>query len=230
MIDALLQTLTDAWRLTPREAEIVRCVAVGVSSTKELATALGVAPATVDKHMESLSRKTGCGGRAELASRLLGGFIDAVRRIEATPATGTPLPRVAILDDEPAACSYISESLSAHGFLPEILDAEAPYVETFKLLKVSGGADVVVCDYVLPKTDGVQVAKHLAGDGLAAPVVVLITGYPERVALEAPHAVPHIVQKPLEMSELIRAVWEAALQSRFRRYILAALDPSRPKT
>jgi DNA-binding NarL/FixJ family response regulator len=223
MIDAILQTLTDAWRLTPREADIVRCVAVGLSSTKELATALGVAPATIDKHMESLSRKTGCGGRSELASRLLGGFIAAVRRIESTPKESA-VPRVAILDDEPEACIFIAEALTAHGFQPEVLDVDAPFGET---LKVSGEADVVVCDYILPKTDGLQVAKQIAVGGLSAPVVVLITGYPEKLAEAAPHAVPHVVRKPLEVTALVRAVWEAALQSRFRRHFLAALNPGR---
>ncbi len=53
--------------VTPREREILICVAEGLSS-KEIGQRLGISAATVQKHRENLGRKLGTRNAAEMAS------------------------------------------------------------------------------------------------------------------------------------------------------------------
>ena len=52
--------------LTPRERQVLRLIAGGAAN-KQIATALGVAEATVERHVTNLYRKLGAGGRADAA-------------------------------------------------------------------------------------------------------------------------------------------------------------------
>lgn len=56
--------------VTPREREILICVAEGLSS-KEIATRLGISALTVQKHRENLGRKLGTRNAAEMAAYAL---------------------------------------------------------------------------------------------------------------------------------------------------------------
>jgi len=60
------QTL-EALGLTAREAEIVQCV-MGGDTNASIAGTLGVAPATVKKHLENIYRKLGVRGRGRLTA------------------------------------------------------------------------------------------------------------------------------------------------------------------
>lgn len=55
--------------ITPREADVLRHVIEGLSN-KEIAARIGVSPRTVEKHVESLLRKTDARSRTELASTM----------------------------------------------------------------------------------------------------------------------------------------------------------------
>jgi DNA-binding CsgD family transcriptional regulator len=52
--------------ITPREADVLRLVADGLAN-KEIAATLHVSPRTIEKHIESLLRKTGARSRTQLA-------------------------------------------------------------------------------------------------------------------------------------------------------------------
>ena len=54
--------------VTTREADVLRLVAEGLAN-REIAARLHVSPRTVEKHVESLLRKTGARSRTELAAR-----------------------------------------------------------------------------------------------------------------------------------------------------------------
>jgi DNA-binding CsgD family transcriptional regulator len=58
-----------AWKLTDRQAEVFGLLSGG-RSNKEIAAALRVAPATVERHVTSILAKAGCTRRAELIARL----------------------------------------------------------------------------------------------------------------------------------------------------------------
>lgn len=67
MVD--LRPVTDAGRLSPREAEIARCFSDG-ASYKEIAKALGIAPATARHHLREIYRKLDVSDKAALARKL----------------------------------------------------------------------------------------------------------------------------------------------------------------
>ncbi len=72
--DALLKDPgTNPWSkvgITAREGDVLRLVGAGLTNT-EIATRLGISPRTVEKHVESLLRKSDSRSRTELATRLL---------------------------------------------------------------------------------------------------------------------------------------------------------------
>lgn len=53
--------------LTPRQTEVARLVADGLSN-KELAARLGIADATVERHLVNIFRTLGIGSRTKLAA------------------------------------------------------------------------------------------------------------------------------------------------------------------
>ena len=52
--------------LTARQAEVLRLLAAGMSN-KEIAAALYLSPSTVERHLATIYRKLGLGGRVEAA-------------------------------------------------------------------------------------------------------------------------------------------------------------------
>ncbi len=63
-----LLLLARAWGLTPRDAEVLRLLALG-KANKTIAAELGCAESTVEIHVTRLFQRTGCTCRAELAAR-----------------------------------------------------------------------------------------------------------------------------------------------------------------
>lgn len=59
------------WKLTGREGEVLEQIAAG-RSNKDIAMSLGCSARTVEVHVSSLLRKSGCGSRTELLARLWG--------------------------------------------------------------------------------------------------------------------------------------------------------------
>lgn len=59
------------WKLTAREGEVLEQIAAG-RSNKDIAMSLGCSARTVEVHVSSLLRKSGCGSRTELLARLWG--------------------------------------------------------------------------------------------------------------------------------------------------------------
>jgi len=73
------------WHLTPREADVLRCVVLG-DTGKEVASTLCMHPGSVERHMTSLLRKSGCESRGRLIAR----FWMAARSPTASPHDGAP--------------------------------------------------------------------------------------------------------------------------------------------
>ena len=86
-----------AYGLTPREREITAFAAQG-RSTKQIASALGISPFTVQDHLKAVFGKVGVQSRAELVAALY------VRHYEPRRMAGsTPGPYGWYLDDYQAA-------------------------------------------------------------------------------------------------------------------------------
>jgi LuxR family transcriptional regulator, transcriptional regulator of spore coat protein len=57
--------------LTGRECEVLRCVAIGLSN-KESAIELGIAPRTVERHVENVRNKIRARNRAHMVAKAIG--------------------------------------------------------------------------------------------------------------------------------------------------------------
>lgn len=57
--------------LTGRERQVLRCVALGLSN-KEAAIELGIAPRTVERHIENLRNKIRARNRAHMVAKAMG--------------------------------------------------------------------------------------------------------------------------------------------------------------
>jgi DNA-binding CsgD family transcriptional regulator len=93
----LSEVIAGAYGLTPREREITAFAAQG-RSTKQIASALGISPFTVQDHLKAVFGKVGVQSRAELVAALY------VRHYEPRRTAGsTPGPYGWYLDDYQAA-------------------------------------------------------------------------------------------------------------------------------
>ena len=57
--------------LTGRECEVLRCVALGLSN-KEAAIELGIAPRTIERHVENVRNKIRARNRAHMVAKAIG--------------------------------------------------------------------------------------------------------------------------------------------------------------
>lgn len=86
------------------------------------------------------------------------------------------LPRLLLIDDEPALADYMAAAARMSGYAPVIAADQPSFVQAF------GAAlpDVVVLDLGMPKTDGVEYLRYLADRDFAGPVLI-VSGFDRRV-------------------------------------------------
>src|SRR2546428_1376594 len=121
------------------------------------------------------------------------------------------MPRVLLVDDEPALLFTLSQLLKSRGMEP-VLARSAK-----EALTKLDGVDGVVTDYSMPEMDGVQLvqAVHERDDSL--PVVVLTAHGSERIAVRAMKSGAYeYVTKPFDIDE-ISLVLDRALEARALR-------------
>ena len=84
--------IVDAYELTPREVDVTRALARGLT-TNEIARSLHLSRYTIQDHLKSVYEKVGVSSRGELVARMFAdhyhdGLADAVVRAEIAPAVG----------------------------------------------------------------------------------------------------------------------------------------------
>jgi len=67
-LEARLDPATSAWKLTPRQTDVLRLVARG-DANKDIAAALGCAENTIELHVTGLLRRVGVSSRTQLVAR-----------------------------------------------------------------------------------------------------------------------------------------------------------------
>jgi DNA-binding NarL/FixJ family response regulator len=82
--------IVDAYELTPREVDVTRALARGLTTT-EIARELYLSRYTVQDHLKSVYEKTGVSSRGELVAKMFAdhyhdGLVDAVNRAASAPA------------------------------------------------------------------------------------------------------------------------------------------------
>ena len=86
------------------------------------------------------------------------------------------LPRLLLIDDEPALAAFVAKAADLCGFEPVIADRDSEFRESFR----SHRPQMVVLDLGMPGMDGVELIRFLAAEGFAEPVLI-ISGFDRRV-------------------------------------------------
>ena len=131
--------------------------------------------------------------------------------------SGMSLPRVLLVEDEPALARGLSDSLRANGFDVTVaadgergLDA-AP----------SGQPDLILLDVMLPKINGYEICRAVRAQGIDVPIVMLTAkGQEQDVILGLNLGADDYVTKPFRTGELIARA----------RAFLRRRGPARPRS
>ena len=108
--------------------------------------------------------------------------------------------RMLLVEDEPAAARMLAKGLREHAYAGDVAgDGEDA---SFRLL--TADCDAVILDVMLPRRDGVSVAREARAAGLAVPILML----PARDAVEARIAgldsgADDYLTKPFDFGELL---------------------------
>jgi CheY-like chemotaxis protein len=117
------------------------------------------------------------------------------------------MAHILLVEDSPEVSLSVREILTAAGHSVE--DA-ASGKEALVRLK-AGRFDAIVSDIWMPEMDGIALLKEIRGAGNNIPVVVISGGAPNApltytAPLAATFGANHVVYKPFERSELLKAI------------------------
>jgi DNA-binding response OmpR family regulator len=114
------------------------------------------------------------------------------------------LPRLLLIDDEPALAEFLASAAESCGFEPVITVRDDEFRESF----VNDRPEMVAIDLGMPGADGVELIRFLAEQDYRAPVLI-VSGFDRRVldsafrlgeALGLKMAGP--VEKPVRLEKL----------------------------
>jgi DNA-binding response OmpR family regulator len=86
------------------------------------------------------------------------------------------LPRLLLIDDEPALAAFVAKAADLCGFEPVIADQDQQFREDFR----DHRPQMVALDLGMPGMDGVELLRFLAAEGFEEPVLI-ISGFDRRV-------------------------------------------------
>jgi DNA-binding NtrC family response regulator len=107
--------------------------------------------------------------------------------------------RILLVDDEPMMADSLRQNLIDEGYSVDVATTGAQAIECFD----QGTHQIVICDLVLPDTDGLEVMRHIK-DARPTSEVIMVTGYGSIAkAVEATKAGAfYFVEKPFEFEEI----------------------------
>ena len=86
------------------------------------------------------------------------------------------LPRLLLIDDEPALAAFVAKAADLCGYDPVIADQDSEFRDHFH----SHRPQMVALDLGMPGMDGVELLRFLAAEGFEEPVLI-ISGFDRRV-------------------------------------------------
>jgi len=86
------------------------------------------------------------------------------------------LPRLLLIDDEPALAAFVAKAADLCGFEPTIAERDQEFRDSFHDQR----PHMVALDLGMPGMDGVQLLRFLADEGFEDPVLI-ISGFDRRV-------------------------------------------------
>ena len=110
------------------------------------------------------------------------------------------LPRVLLVEDEPALARGLSDTMRANGFdVTVAADGERGLDDA-----VSGQTDLILLDVMLPKINGYEICRAVRAQGIDVPIVMLTAkGQEQDVILGLNLGADDYVTKPFRTGELI---------------------------
>lgn len=86
------------------------------------------------------------------------------------------LPRLLLIDDEPALAAFVAKAADLCGFEPVVAEEDQEFRERF----IAEQPRMVVLDLGMPGMDGVELLRFLADQGYRDPVLI-VSGFDRRV-------------------------------------------------
>jgi len=126
-----------------------------------------------------------------------------------TPAADGRL-RAVIADDEPRARQFLERLLREHGEVDLVGEAKSGGEALALVARLS--PDVAFLDIQMPDLSGLEVARHLTGDG--APVVVFVTAYDQHAVEAFEVAALDYLLKPIRRERLAETLRRVVLEVR----------------
>jgi DNA-binding response OmpR family regulator len=87
-----------------------------------------------------------------------------------------PLPRLLLIDDEPALATFVAKAADMCGFDPEIAEHDQQFRDKFR----ENRPQMVALDLGMPGMDGVELLRFLADQEFREPVLI-ISGFDRRI-------------------------------------------------
>ena len=87
-----------------------------------------------------------------------------------------PLPRLLLIDDEPALAEFVANTADLCGFAPAIAREDQEFRDKFR----ADRPQMVALDLGMPGMDGVELIRFLADEEFQEPVLI-ISGFDRRV-------------------------------------------------
>jgi len=80
-----------------------------------------------------------------------------------------PLPRLLLIDDEPALAAFVARAADLCGFDPIIAEQDQAFRDSFR----ENRPQMVALDLGMPGMDGVELLRFLAGEEYREPVLII---------------------------------------------------------
>jgi DNA-binding response OmpR family regulator len=87
-----------------------------------------------------------------------------------------PLPRLLLIDDEPALAEFLASAAQESGFEPVITEQDQEFRNAF----IDHRPDMVALDLGMPGMDGIELIRFLAAQQYSSPVLI-VSGFDRRV-------------------------------------------------
>jgi FixJ family two-component response regulator len=123
----------------------------------------------------------------------------------APQAVATPLPVVAVVDDDPAVCNSLKFSLELEGFKVRTFAGGADLLRARDI----GACDCFVVDQKMPGMTGLELIGTLRDRDIAAPAILIISQPSAALSARAAKANIPIVEKPFLGNALLDCIREA---------------------